>query len=134
MENPSFTPEDFYRLLEKQCNAEQLTALKGIIVALGTRASALTEGRGFGSDEKERKEFVLSTVLNFYTLMREVIPRIDEAEKAFYFVCDQLGIQLDLTLRGEKFDPIPPSGATPAGKIVNATVLKIEEIIGRKKS
>lgn len=125
-----FLSDDFYRLLEERCTQQQLYEFKGIIEQISMRASTLFRGEG---DQRDMLINVRDTALELYALCSQVFQNYEEKSNVFTFLCNQLGVQVEIRLTPEKYEGIPDRGA-PVAKTVNFTIQRIQEIIGRKKS
>jgi len=129
MEKP-FLADDFYRLLEERCTSQQLFEFKGIIEQLSMRASALFRG---GQDQRDSQIYVRDTALELYELCNQVFQNFEEKCNVFSFLCNQMGVHVEIRLSPEKYEGLPNQGS-PVAKTVNFTVQRIQQIIGRQKS
>jgi len=125
-----FLSDDFYRLLEERCTQQDLYEFKAIIGQISMRASALCRGE---RDQRDAQIFVRDTALDLYALCSQVFQNHEEKSNVFSFLCDQLGIRMEIRLSPEKYEKLPDQGA-PVAKTVNFTMQRIQEIMGRKKS
>ncbi len=126
----NFLSDDFYRLLGERCTSQQLYEFKVIIEQLSIRADTLFRGE---QDQRHSLVYVRDTVLELYALCSQVFQNIEEKSNVFSFLCNQLGVHVEIRLSPERYESLPNQGS-PVAKTVNFTVQRIQQIIGRKQS